>query len=136
MFLKRIGKVILIVGMGFGVLSTSNAFALRDIDPIDFTVSYATSKDVPGDAYKIHDGSKASGNYVVNLKKSSGSANVTTTLHNSNHENRGRGVVQRGETGKFYNTGKQGYYYHMNLKRTYSGGNIVVKGSWSPDYLD
>lgn len=134
--LKKLGLTALVATMGIGIFTATDAKALRDIDPIDFSISYSYTKDVPGDGYKIYHGHQSAGRYVVNLENSSGSANVKTVLHNSNHESRGSGTLDRGTRASFYNTGTAGYYYHLNMKRTYSGGDIYVKGSWSPDSQD
>ncbi|MFC5774021.1 hypothetical protein [Ectobacillus antri] len=134
--IKRLVIPVLTAAFGVGLFSATSVYALRDIDPIDFYVSYSYDKDVPGDAYKVHDGQTDAGKYVVNLTESPGSANVTTTLHNVDHAYRGSGIVQRGTRASFYNVGYAGYTYHLNLKRTYSGGDIYVKGSWSPDSQD
>lgn len=98
----------------------------------NFTVKYSGSEKYT--SYVLKEATGRNG--VVNLSNDTGTAWITANMRNADGAYRGGTQVQRGKRAEFVTSNAQGsYYYRLGLKKTNNtgGGQVTIKGSWSPD---
>lgn len=133
---KKINKTVGVLAMSSLLLvGGGNSVGAKEIGRFSgFNVTFSGVEKTTNDQEKHVTGRDA----VVNLDNDTGSAWILVNMRKNTGELRGSTEVQRGkkEYIRLGNDSKKGQRFYLGMKKKHNtgGGNVTIKGRWSPDY--